>query len=105
MGDRVLLRTAGLPRAADGGALRPRRDGPFTVTAGRSPYACTLALPREMRGAAGGGPTVSADRLEPFSARAGAAPAPGPAFDARQEGEREAASRQSLHSTAGWRLA
>ena len=101
MGDRVLLRTEGLPRAADGGALRPRRDGPFTVTAGRSPNAYTLALPREMRG----GPTVSAGRLKPFSARAGAVPAPGPAFGAGQEGEREAASRQSLHSTAGWRLA
>jgi hypothetical protein len=45
VGGRVLLRTKELLDAADIGKLRPRCDGPFTVTACPSPNACTLALP------------------------------------------------------------
>ena len=85
--DRDTLRTEELLDPADVGKLRPRRDGPFTVTACPSPNAHTLALPRKMRC----GPTVSVDRLKPFFARAGAPPAPGPVSDAGQEGEHEAA--------------
>ena len=39
VGDRVLLRTKELLDAADIGKLRPRWDGPFTVTACPSPDA------------------------------------------------------------------
>ena len=85
VGDRVLLRTKELLDAADVGKLRPRWDGPFTVTACPSPNAYTLALPRKMRCS----PTVNVDRLKPFFERAGAAPAPGPVSDAGQEGEHE----------------
>ena len=86
--DRDTLRTKELLDAADVGKPRPRRDGPFTVTACPSPNAHTLALPRKMRCS----PTVSVDRLKPFFARAGGAPpAPGPVSDAGQEGEHEAA--------------
>ena len=70
---------------ADIGKLRPRWDGPFTVTACPSPNAYTLALPRRMRCS----PTVNVDRLKPFFERAGAEPAPGPVTDAGQEGEHE----------------
>jgi hypothetical protein len=45
VGDRVLLRTRELLDAADIGKLRPRWDGPFTITACPSPNAYTLALP------------------------------------------------------------
>ena len=71
--------------SADIGKLRPRWDGPFTVTACPSPNAYTLALPRKMRCS----PTVNVDRLKPFFARAGTPPAPGPVSDAGQEGEHE----------------
>ena len=86
VGDRVLLRTKELLDAADIGKLRPRWDGPFTVTACPSPNAYTLALPRKMRYS----PTVNVDRLKPFFARAGTPPAPGPVSDAGPEGEHEA---------------
>ena len=85
VGDQVLLRTKELLDAADIGKLRPRWDGPFTVTACPSPNAYTLALPRKMHCS----PTVNVDRLKPFFERAGAAPAPGPVSDAGQEGEHE----------------
>jgi hypothetical protein len=85
VGDRVLLRTKELLDAADIGKLRPRWDGPFTVTACPSPNAYTLALPRKMRCS----PTVNVDRLKPFFERAGVPPAPGPVSDAGQEGEHE----------------
>ena len=85
VGDQVLLRTKELLDAAEIGKLRPRWDGPFTVTACPSPNAYTLALPRKMRCS----PTVNVDRLKPFHSRAGAAPAPGPVSDAGQEGEHE----------------
>jgi hypothetical protein len=85
VGDRVLLRTKELLDAADIGKLRPRWDGPFTVTACLSPNAYTLALPRKMRCS----PTVNVDRLKPFFERAGASPAPGPVLDAGQEGVHE----------------
>jgi hypothetical protein len=85
VGDRVLLRTKELLDAADIGKLRPRWDGPFTVTACPSPNAYTLALPRKMRCS----PTVNVDRLKPFFERLGTAPAPGPVSDAGQEGEHE----------------
>ena len=85
VGDRVLLRTKELLDVADIGKLRPRWDGPFTVTACPSPNAYTLALPRRMRCS----PTVNVARLKPFFARAGAPPAPGPVSDAGQEGEHE----------------
>ena len=78
VGDQVLLRTKELLDAADIGKLRPRWDGPFTVTACPSPYAFTLALPRKMRCS----PTVNVDRLKPFFARAGTPPVPGPVSDA-----------------------
>jgi hypothetical protein len=48
VGGRVLLRTKELLDAADIGKLRPRWDGPFTVTACPSPNPYTLALPRRM---------------------------------------------------------
>jgi hypothetical protein len=85
LGDQVLLMTKELLDAADIGKLRPRWDGPFTVTACPSPNAHTLALSRKMRCS----PTVNVDRLKPFHSRAGAAPAPGPVSDAGQEGEHE----------------
>ena len=49
VGDRVLLRTKELLDAADIGKLRPRWDGPFTVTACPSPNAYTLALQHKLR--------------------------------------------------------
>ena len=85
IGDRVLLRTKELLDAADIGKLRPRWDGPFTVTASPSPNAYTLALPRKMRCS----PTVNVDRLRPFFERANAPLPPGPVSDAGQEGEHE----------------
>ena len=85
VGDQVLLRTKELLDAADIGKLRPRWDGPFTVTACPSPNAYTLALPRRMRCS----PTVNVDRLKPSFERAGSPPAPGPVSDAGQEGEHE----------------
>jgi hypothetical protein len=85
LGDQVLLLTKELLDVADISQLRPRRDGPFTVTACPSPNAYTLALPRKMRCS----PTVNVDRLKPFHTRAGAAPAPGPVSDAGQEGQHE----------------
>ncbi len=85
VGDRVLLRTKELLDAADIGKLRPRWDGPFTVTACPSPNAYTLRLPRRMRCS----PTVNVDRLKPFFERVDAEPAPGPVADAGQEGEHE----------------
>ena len=87
VGDWVLLprRTKELLDAADIGKLRPRWDGPFTVTACPSPNAYILALPRKIRCS----PTVNVDRLKPFHERAGASPAPGPVYDAGQAGEHE----------------
>ncbi len=85
VGDRVLLRTKELLEAANIGKLRPRWDGPLTVTACPSPNAYTLALPRLMRCS----PTVNVDRLKPIFERLRTAPAPGPVFDAGQEGEHE----------------
>ena len=86
VGDRVLLRTNELLDAANIGKLRPRWDGPFTVTACPSPNAYTLALLRRMRCS----PMVNVDRLKPFSALAGASPAAtGPVPNAGQEGEHE----------------
>jgi hypothetical protein len=85
VGDQVLLRTQELLDAADIGKLRPRWDGPFTVTACPSPNAYTLALPRRMQCSA----TVNVDRLKPFHERTGAPPAPGPVSDPGQEGEHE----------------
>ena len=85
VGDQVLLRTKELLDAADIGKLRPRWDGPFTVTACPSPNAYTLALPRRMLCS----PTVNVDRLKPFHERADAPPAPGPVSDPGQEGEHE----------------
>jgi hypothetical protein len=85
VGDRVLLRTKELLDAADIGKLRPRWDGPFTVTACPSPNAYTLALPRTMRCSR----TANVDRLKPFFERAGALPAPGPVPVAGQEAEHE----------------
>ena len=85
VGDRVLLRTKELLDAADIGKLRPRWDGPFTVTACPSPNAYTLALPRKMRCSA----TVNVDRLKPFHERVNAPPEPGPVSDPGQEGEHE----------------
>ena len=85
VGDRVLLRTKELLDAADIGKLRPRWDGPFTVTACPGPNAYTLALPPRMLCS----PTVNVDRLKPFFERAGGAPPPGPVSDAGQEGEHE----------------
>ena len=85
VGDRVLLRTKELLDAADIGKLRPRWDGPFSVTACPGPNAYTLSLPSRMLCS----PTVNVDRLKPFFERAGEAPAPGPVSDAGQEGEHE----------------
>jgi len=85
VGDQVLLRTQELLDAADIGKLRPRWDGPFTVTACPSPNAYTLALPRRMLCS----PTVNVDRLKPFHERTDAPPAPGPVSDPGQEGEHE----------------
>ena len=85
VGDRVLLRTKELLDAADIGKLRPRWDGPFSVTACPGPNAYTLSLPSRMQCS----PTVNVDRLKPFFERAGVAPAPGPVSDVGQEGEHE----------------
>ena len=85
VGDRVLLRTKELLDAADIGKLRPRWDGPFTVTACPSPNAYTLALPARMQCSR----TINVDRLKPFHERVDAPPAPGPVSDAGQEGEHE----------------
>ena len=49
VGDRVLLRTKELLDAADIGKLRPRWDGPFTVTACPSPNAYTGSTPSPCR--------------------------------------------------------
>jgi hypothetical protein len=81
VGDRVLLRTKELLDAADIGKLRPRWDGPFTITACPSPNAYTLALPRRMQCS----PTVNVDRLKPFHERADTPPAPGPVSDPGQD--------------------
>ena len=91
--DQGMLRTKELLDAADIGKLRPRWDGPFTVTACPSPNAYTLALPCRMRCS----PTVNVDRLKPFVDRAGASPAPGP-VSAR---DRKGSTRWSCCSTAG----
>ena len=93
VGDQGMLRTKELLDAADIGKLRPRWDGPFTVTACPSPNAYTLALPCRMRCS----PTVNVDRLKPFVDRAGASPAPGP-VSAR---DRKGSTRWSCCSTAG----
>ncbi len=85
VGDQVLLRTKELLDVADIGKLRPRWDGPFTVTACPSPNAYTLALPSRMSCS----PTVNVDRLKPYFARRGAPPPPGPVSDPGQEGEYE----------------
>jgi hypothetical protein len=85
VGDRVLLRTKELLDAADIGKLRPRWNGPFTVTGCPSPNAYTLALPRRMRCS----PTVNVDRLKPFHERIDSPPAPGPVSDPGQEGDHE----------------
>jgi hypothetical protein len=83
----VLFRTKELRLldAAYIGKLRPRWDGPFTVTACPSPNAYTLALPRRMRCSQ----TVNVDRLKPYVERPADLPPPGPAADAGQEGEHE----------------
>ena len=93
VGNRVLLRTKELLDAADIGKLRPRWDGPFTVTGCPSPNAYTLALPRRMRCS----PTVTVDRLKPFHARIDSPPAPGP-VSAGTRG-RKASTRLLNHKT------
>ena len=65
--------------------LRPRWDGPFTVTACPSPNAYTLVLLLKMRCI----PTVNVDRLKPFFERADESPFPGPVSDAGQAGKHE----------------
>ena len=92
----MLLRTKELLDAADIGKLRPRWDGPFTVTACPSPNAYTLALPRKTRCS----PTVDVDRLKPYFARADEPPPPGPVSDAGQEDEHDSCTRWSCCSTA-----
>ena len=62
VGDRVLLRTKELLDSAEIDKLRPRWDGPFTVTASPSPNAYTLALPRKMHCS----PHVNVGRLKPY---------------------------------------
>ena len=112
--DRDTLRTKELLDAADVGKPRPRRDGPFTVTACPSPNAHTLALPRKMRCS----PTVSVDRLKPFFARGSRAGIPGPGAGSRagiRRGlpghrlpgryptrGRRASTRRRCCSTTGW---
>ncbi len=93
VGDRVLLRTKELLDAADIGKLRPRWDGPFTVTACPRPNAYTLALPRLMQCS----PTVNVDRLKPFYERLDALPAPGPVSDPGQEGKDEVPVELLVH--------
>jgi hypothetical protein len=83
VGDRELLRTKELLDVADIGKLRPRWDGPFTVTARPSPNAYTLALPRRIRCSS----TINVDRLKPYFARAADLPPPGPSNDAGRDGE------------------
>ena len=61
VGDRALLRTKERLDAAGIGKLRPRRDGPFTVTACPSPDPYTRALPRRMRCS----PAANVDRPKP----------------------------------------
>ena len=85
VGDRVMMRTKELFDAAAIGKLRPRWDGPFTVTACTNPNTYTLALPRRMLCS----PTVNVDRLKAFYERANSTPAPGPVDDPGQEGEYE----------------
>ena len=85
VGDSELLRTNELLDAANIGKLRQRWNGPFTVTACPSPNTYTLALLRRMRCS----PMVNVYRLKPFSALAGASPAPGPVPNAGQQGEHE----------------
>ena len=83
VGDQVLLRTQELLDAADIGKLRPRWDGPFTVTACPSPNAYTLALPRRMHVQPDGqrGPAQALPRAGRHP------PAPGQVSDPGQEGE------------------
>ena len=96
VGDRVLLRTKELLDAGDIGKLRPRWDGPFTVSACPSPNAYTLALPRKMCCSA----TVNVDRLKPFFERSDEPPPPGPVSDAGQAGEQEVESDLLQRSAA-----
>ena len=97
VGNRVLLRTKELLDAADIGKLRPRWDGPFTVTGCPSPNAYKLALPRRMRCS----PTVTVDRLKPFHARIDSPPAPGPVSDPGQEGKHEVELLLNRKTTRG----
>jgi hypothetical protein len=80
-----------------GHGLRPRWDGPFTITACPSPKAYTLALPRRMQGS----PTVNVDRLKPFHERVDALPAPGPVSDAGQAGKHEVELPLNRRTTRG----
>ncbi len=94
----MLLRTKELLDAADIGKLRPRWDGPFTVTARPSPNAYTLARPRRMQCS----PTVNVDRLKPFYERLDAPPPPGPVLDPGQEGEHELELLLNRKTTRGF---
>ena len=84
VGDRVLLRTKELLDAADIGKLRPRWDGPFTVTGCPSPNAYKLALPQRCS------PAQALPRAYRLSTGSG----PGVGRDPGQEGEHEAAQPQ-----------
>ena len=95
VGDRALLRTKERLAAADIGKLRPRREGPFTVTACPSPDAYTLALPRRMRGS----PAVNVDRPEPSFERAGGVRRLPGLCPTRA---RRASARRSCGSPASW---
>ena len=88
------VRTKEMLDTADIGKLRPRWDGPFTVTACQSPNAYTVALPRKMRCS----PTVNVDRLKPFFERADEPPTPSPISDAG----RRASTSWTCCSTARW---